>query len=683
MKHRGKRIQAAIFAALLLCTEAVGQITAYGAQAEASVEESVYVNLDYYGVPTVVNVVKTLRLNGRSSYTDYGQYQTVKNMSDQREPVLKDGSVTWNFDGQGSDRFYYQCSVDKDQAVLPWKFDVSYRLNGVPADGDQLAGASGLVEIRIQAEPNENAPEYYRNNMVLLVAVPVDRNTCRSVEADGAQIQSAGNNTFVAFSALPGEKGDFTVRLGTDCFETIGILMAMAPGTVKDLEHIQDLKETKDTWKGAGDELYDSMDQMAASVEAMEGGVNQLIRGLQSAEETRTIWSGSKDAIFSGNDRALESLSAVSEQIKGMVPHIQTAKDSAQAVHDSMKDLVTILGEMQDPMRRLNSNLRSLKSDMETATGDVAELSKLMEKLILLDASLSASEQVYITQLGILAQSLAAVEADYYEDMDEAEELLELSSVSGLRLATSSNASGVTMDAVQLMQALSAKKTCLEAIQKASKQVVSTLSSILDSTGSSAKRAAEIIECMDLMIEDLTALNNTLDMYYPELQDAFDDSKKLAEQTAGALDDCVDTLSLIQDTLKASSDRFDAAAKDSILGSMELLDKSLGLLDSTASMRNAGRTMKDTLDQEWTDLEQDTRFLFMDPTASKISFTSEKNPSPETLQIVLRTKEISLDSQEETLDAEPQTVKEARPLVRMWNVVVKIWQAIVDIFRNR
>lgn len=27
--------------------------------------------------------------------------------------------------------------------VLPWDFDVSYKLNGVPMDGDKLAGASG------------------------------------------------------------------------------------------------------------------------------------------------------------------------------------------------------------------------------------------------------------------------------------------------------------------------------------------------------------------------------------------------------------------------------------------------------------------------------------------------------------------------------------------------------------
>ena len=34
---------------------------------------------------------------------------------------------------------------------------------------------------------------------------------------------------------------------------------------MEDLEHIKDLKEAKDTWQDAGDELYDSLEQMAQS----------------------------------------------------------------------------------------------------------------------------------------------------------------------------------------------------------------------------------------------------------------------------------------------------------------------------------------------------------------------------------------------------------------------------------
>lgn len=94
--------------------------------------------------------------------------------------------------------------------------------------------------------------------------------------------------------------------------------------------------------------------------------------------------------------------------------------------------------------------------------------------------------------------------------------------------------------------------------------------------------------------------------------------------------------------------------------------------------------MKDTLDREWEDLEEDTRFLNMDPNAEKVSFTSEKNQEPESLQIVLRTEEISLDDDDELMDAEAAAGQNTEsPLRRMWNVLVKMCKAIAEIFKNR
>ena len=48
-------------------------------------------------------------------------------------------------------------------------------------------------------------------------------------------MQNIGGSSFAVFTALPGEEGDFTVRIGTDCFESIGIVLMMTPGTLKDL----------------------------------------------------------------------------------------------------------------------------------------------------------------------------------------------------------------------------------------------------------------------------------------------------------------------------------------------------------------------------------------------------------------------------------------------------------------
>ena len=890
MKMKYKRIMAAGMVFVMLCT-GTGSAPVYGAQPSVDVDETMYVNLDYYGRVDKINVVKGVGLNGQTEFTDYGTYENVINMSNSIEPVLGDGMVTWQLPEDQRGRFYYKCSVDKGMMVLPWDFDVSYKLNGVPMDGDKLAGASGLIEINVKAEPNDNAGEYYRNNMMLMVAVPVDMSKCYSVEAEGSQTQNLGETTAVVFTALPGEDGDYTVRIGTDSFETIGVIMAMVPGTVEDLEHIKDLKEAKDTWQDAGDELYDSLEQMAKSVENMRQGVNQVRQGMDSAESARQKWSNSKDSILAGNDQTLAALTSVSQQMDTMIPHLQTAKDCAEVVHSSMNDIVNTLGDMQDPLRKLQTRLKNIENSAGGISSDLPELQKTMESIIALDTQLQASQDTLLTYLSLYKSSSTKARRLYDEELDE-EELEDMEDVdygtsnggshsssgggssqentqnnnqgndqgsgnsggstegkdnpdesaggsgstdgngstsgtgsgsgntdggtstdgsttgsgsgnttgggstdgsgtgagsgnttgggstdgsttgsgsgnttgggstdgstngsgsgnttggestNGSTAGSSSgsaaesgdpsgnagsNAGSNTPDtgtaissaintgttglaglaatasiekkniplvssidqqaaaqaAKAIEQSLYEKVAVLQDLSAQSKSLTDKMANLMDDTSDSAKYSAEIVDNMDYLIEDLKALNDSLDVYYPDLQTALDDSQELVRRTTDALNNGISTLTIIQNTLKDSSDDFDAAARDSLRGSMELLDKSLNILDSTTVMRQAGRTMKDTIDNELDKFDTDNRFLFMDPSADKVSFTSDRNKPPKTLQIVMRTDEISVDDDTaKTADAEVAKAKES-PLRRMWNVLVQMWKAMVSIFKNR
>ena len=836
MKMKYKRIMAAGMVFVMLCT-GTGTAPVYGAQPSVDVDETMYVNLDYYGRVDKINVVKGVGLNGQTEFTDYGTYENVINMSNSIEPVLGDGMVTWQLPEDQRGRFYYKCSVDKGMMVLPWDFDVSYKLNGVPMDGDKLAGASGLIEINVKAEPNDNAGEYYRNNMMLMVAVPVDMSKCYSVEAEGSQTQNLGETTAVVFTALPGEDGDYTVRIGTDSFETIGVIMAMVPGTVEDLEHIKDLKEAKDTWQDAGDELYDSLEQMAKSVENMRQGVNQVRQGMDSAESARQKWSNSKDSILAGNDQTLAALTSVSQQMDTMIPHLQTAKDCAEVVHSSMNDIVNTLGDMQDPLRKLQTRLKNIENSAGGISSDLPELQKTMESIIALDTQLQASQDTLLTYLSLYKSSSTKARRLYDEELDE-EELEDMEDVdygtsnggshsssgggssqensqnnnqgndqesgnpsgstegkdnpdgsaggsgstdgngstsgtgsgsgntdggtstdgsgtgagsgnttgggstdgsttgsSSGRAAASGAPSGnagsnsgsntpetgtaissaintgstglagmaatasiekkniplvSSMDqqaaaqaAKAIEQSLYDKVAVLQDLSAQSKSLTDKMANLMDDTSDSAKYSAEIVDNTDYLIEDLKALNDSLDVYYPDLQTALDDSQELVRRTTDALNNGISTLTIIQNTLKDSSDDFDAAARDSLRGSMELLDKSLNILDSTTVMRQAGRTMKDTIDNELDKFDTDNRFLFMDPSADKVSFTSDRNKPPKTLQIVMRTDEISVDDDTaKTADAEVAKAKES-PLRRMWNVLVQMWKAMVSIFKNR
>ena len=764
MKFR-KRVTASVLTAALLCTSA-GSVPVYGAPAGADVDETMYVNLDYYGKTTKVNVVKGVNLNGLGEITDYGNYINVENMSTSDAPVLGDGSVTWNLPEGQNGRFYYKCTMDNEQVVLPWYFDVSYKLNGVPTDGDKLAGAGGLIEINVKATPNDNANLYYRNNMMLMVTVPVDMSKCYSVDADGAQIQSLGSTTAAVFSALPGEEGDYTVRIGTDSFETTGVIMAMAPGTIDDLNHIKDLKEAKDTWKDAGDALYDSLEQMAKSVESMRDGINQVQSGVSSAESARQKWSANKDSILAGNDQTLESLTALSQQLETLVPHLQTAKDTAETVHNSMGDIVNTMGDMQQPLRKMYDRLRNISTTSQSLGEQLDDVREDMAWLIQNNAQFQVQTTTILEALPELIASLEDYDVDDLdlgdlEDTDtrtiaddpddDRENKADTSSgnqedpdinkadssdtvtedkTSGDMASeaagadhedggaeadnsshTADSAAGTdnssdAADGADISDAQTLSKAHIEKhevplvgapsgvdlvtlykmlskIDKDSREFTQVASNLMDNVGDAAKYGADLTDSMDLMIEDLTALHDSLDMYYPDLQASLDDLSELVNRTTDAMNKGISTMTIVQNTLKATSGDIDEAAKNSLRGSMELLDKSLSILDSTTGVRTAGRTMKDVMDEQLDTFDTDNRFLFIDPSEDKVSFTSDKNPAPKTLQVVLRTDEISLDDENnKETDAEAEKVNEG-PLKRMWNVLVQMWKAIISIFKNR
>lgn len=764
MKFR-KRVTASVLTAALLCTSA-GSVPVYGAPAGADVDETMYVNLDYYGKTTKVNVVKGVNLNGLGKITDYGNYINVENMSTSDAPVLGDGSVTWNLPEGQNGRFYYKCTMDNEQVVLPWDFDVSYKLNGVPTDGDKLAGAGGLIEINVKATPNDNANLYYRNNMMLMVTVPVDMSKCYSVDADGAQIQSLGSTTAAVFSALPGEEGDYTVRIGTDSFETTGVIMAMAPGTIDDLNHIKDLKEAKDTWKDAGDALYDSLEQMAKSVESMRDGINQVQSGVSSAESARQKWSANKDSILAGNDQTIESLTALSQQLETLVPHLQTAKDTAETVHNSMGDIVNTMGDMQQPLRKMYDRLRNISTTSQSLGEQLDDVREDMAWLIQNNAQFQVQTTTILEALPELIASLEnydvddldlgdledtdtrtiaddpdddrenkadtssgnqedpdinkadssdtvtedktsgdmaseAADADHEDGGAEADNSSHTADSAAGTDNRSDAADGADISDAQTLSKAHIEKhevplvgapsgvdlvtlyKMLSKIDKDSREFTQVASNLMDNVGDAAKYGADLTDSMDLMIEDLTALHDSLDMYYPDLQASLDDLSELVNRTTDAMNKGISTMTIVQNTLKATSGDIDEAAKNSLRGSMELLDKSLSILDSTTGVRTAGRTMKDVMDEQLDKFDTDNRFLFIDPSEDKVSFTSDKNPAPKTLQVVLRTDEISLDDEDnKETDAETEKVNEG-PLKRMWNVLVQMWKAIISIFKNR
>lgn len=593
---------------------------AYGSPPTVTTDEAVYVNLDYYGAIKDVSVVKSCSLNGISQFQDYGVYEAVTNMSGYEIPVLNSEGVYWDLGKASRQRFYYNCKLKNDAIVLPWTIDVDYKLNGVPYEATQLAGASGLVEINVHVQPNSEARDYYKNNMLLQVAAYINTEDAYSLDAPGAQQQSLGTYKAVLFAALPGEEDTFTIRIGTDCFETQGITMLMIPGTLKQLERIKDLKEAKDTIYDAADAIYTSMNELLYTVESMNDGLNDLKQGSIDMEQARQTFSSGKDQMYAYGDTVLEDLANVNLQLKKMIPYFKTGRKMTKDINNDIGRLVNTMQELQGPMYDVNDTLTNTVDDLEELQDMIGQLNSQIE------SSLS--------QLGQAAQ--AGLATPY--------EALQLQGRAGMA-ATIGNYSD-------------------------------NIDSLLGETAAMAKTSAEITDIVQELLDETEDLDDTLDKYQDDILDLLEDCQTLTELMNSNIDSTYDFLTYSKGLLQVSGEQMDKAAASSLQGLTAVLDKSILGLSTVTSMRAANETIKKTIDDEFAKIEEENNFLNLDATAELISFTSDKNPPPTSIQIVLRTQEISLDDGDDNSgDLEPPQ-QNIGFLARLKNLFNKLLQLL-------
>ena len=694
----GKRILAGILATAVLAPSLAVPVQA--ARAPVTTDESMYVNLDHYGKVEQINVVKRVGLNGNSEFTDYGSYQKVTNMSNLAKPNVSAQGVGWKLP-ESTGSFYYECTLKPEAASLPWSFDVSYQLNGVPTNADKLAGASGTVEVTIKAIPNKNVSDYYKNNMLLQVGTMVDMEDTLSVEAPGAQVQTVGKSKLVLFAALPGEETTFTMRIGTKKFETDGLVIMMVPGTLEQMKDIKEIKDDKDTVKDSADAISDSTNLILGTIESTSAGLRRVQSGLSSVDRARGTISSAKDGLYDKADLSLADLTAVAQQTAVLVPHLQSAQQmvgdvngdlnaltktveeakpylnsldgSIGEIQDDVKELREVLDDVDDASGDRNEVLREMKKDIKSARGDLSDLQPLL-------SSLNKSLTELSTLLGQLQKVLAGS-----SDPQAPAQITLLEKTKAVLDSTSSlvAALGAVCDqADEYLDTAEDTADLAEVYFDALDDGVDAADSTLKHSNELGSSTQSLLRQGEALIDRASALNGTMNRYEPETVSALKDTEELTRRLTSALNSSNAFLSSFESTMKASDGNLDAGTRDSLNGMIDVLGKSLDGISQTSVIKKANNTIKDTIDKETDKYEDDNNLLNLDAEAKPVSFTSAKNPSPESIQIILRTEEISLDDEEDnTKDLEKEKEK-ISPFQRMLNVFQKIWQSVIDAFQE-
>ena len=382
MKHISKQwIAAAVSAALTLSCAAPAFAAAPAVPVsdgrKMTCDEAYYATLDYYGNLTDGSIVKSYVLNGATSITDFGEYESVSNLTDSTVPAESAKRVAFDFADAAPSHFYFEGKTTKPYENLPWTISLSYTLNGVPMKAEDIAGKTGVVEILIDAIPNKNADEYARNNYTLEAMSIFNQDDILSLDAPGGQTQLVGNLRAALFITLPGEEGHYTIRVGTDSFEYGGMTFLMVPATLSQLEEISKLGQRKNDLEDSYNKLSGSLDTLLESLADMESSLNGAAAGLDRLNKARATVSANKGKVYNDADELrgnIDDFLTVLDPVNGQ---LEDAGDAITETNDALRELVDGTNGLKGDLAKLEKDLKALqdgKGDTKEVLSDIGNL---------------------------------------------------------------------------------------------------------------------------------------------------------------------------------------------------------------------------------------------------------------------------------------------------------------------
>lgn len=753
-------------------------------------DEAYYATTDYYGNLTEGSVVKSYVLNGATTLKDRGVYDEVLNLTDDTEPEIRGSALTFRLK-EPQTHFYFEGKTAKPFENLPWTISVHYALNGVPARAEELAGKTGVVEIAVDAVPNEAASEYARHNYVLAVNAAFNQDDILSLEAPGAQVQLVGNLRVALTLCLPGEEQHFTIRVGAEKFSFSGLTFLLMPATLSQLEQIAELSQRKDDIEDNYHKLAGSLDDLLDALENVSGNLYGSAGGLDALNSARATVSEGKGEVYDKADalRAdldvingelepvtadLENVSAVMTDAKGI---LESANTNVLSLKDDLKELETYIKGMQenlqdvidtqDQIDDIRRDIRGLRRGFDTVSSmpgttissveydrslpgnliGVKQLHAAYEKINsgeelnftsfavaqLVSQNVSANEAAsalanyssgvettLTSHIARLAEIYAAASGSLTNSMDFEEFVTAyyLGEGADLESAQESSSSAAKLWAIYhdnpgTVETMIEESDAIgDAVNSSILKVNTGLGNALNALKATANPASDLCRHMDELLNDLEALydvlyeakrmgtpalsisaktqkilddmdalHSVLDEYEPKAQEAIRSTTALIGTTRESLTHMGEFSDALKDLMQRSGEQLDSATKKSLSNLAASLRSTAAALDKNEKVRTAKDAIEGIVEDVWDEHTGDIdNLLLMDTEAEIESLTSAHNPTPQSVQILIRTQEIEIPEEPAADAAVP--AKSVTFLDRVAQMFRDFWAAITGIFRR-
>ena len=651
MKNK-KRILAACMAALMTMTTI--PMSAFAAEDNTPKEEVVYINLNTDGSVKEINVVNIFDLDEKGTIVDYGEYESIRNMTTTDEITYANDRVSVEAE---AGKLYYEGKLTDTQ--MPWKINIHYYLDGAKYDAKELAGKNGRLKITMDITENTACAGTFFEDYALQASVTLDTKKCSNIKADGATIANVGADKQLTYTILPGEGASVEIIADVTEFEMASIAINGIPLSM-DIE-VDD------------EELMDQVSELLEAIAKLDDGAGELKTGIETlnsgAKELNSGISQIQAGLNELNAKSPE-LIAGSKEVNEVLVEIQTGLSGVTASKGQIEALVNGSDEVNSGIALLTEGIATLQNSVSYDAYKAVMAQNELNIDIVQTANVQTIDSLN-EQIAALNEQISYLEAN--EGDSTQIETLRANLVQLQQIAT-------------LLQANSA---AISGMNEYLTQVNSSIGELADGAVALKENYASLNEGINVLAEELenmlvnmSTLKNGIDTLvteYEKLDSGINDyTSGVAQIVAGYSEVSKGSAELVSGTkeLQDGSSSLYAGTKELLSGICEIYDATgtlkdgtgelndgvaeliagiIELYDGTVEMKDGTtefREETDGMDTEISDKIDEMLESFTGDIEIK-SFVSEKNTNVDAVQFVIQTESIEIEKAEEvTVEAE-------------------------------
>lgn len=426
------------------------QEVVYAKLAQKGAIQDVYVN----------NIFENIDQNGDSEYLsvkDYGEYQSITNLSTSDTLLQTSDSITFTITNQYGSNFSYQGYMPN--SIIPWNISIDYYLDGNPIDPSELGGKSGDFKLVLSISQNQDGDASYFENYLLEATISFPEGVTASLSTDDGSIAYSGSDIEVTFMEMPDSPSSFSLEANVTNFESGSIQIAAIP-----LSFALDLPDSDDITSQFDDLIY-ATSMLSTSAQQLSNGTDEITHALGSLEN--------------GIDQLNSASSQLDEGINSFVKGLSQTLSGAKNLNSGQKEIESSLNQLSSQGQQILSSLETTSHEITTKIDNLKTLtSSLTEEQNAILASFGIDFSDIITSLSQINDSFSSLET-YFE------------SVSKVAQNYSSNIVSGSSNIVSGLEQLDSQSTTIASASNTIAQNMQTLASEVAQLNEGSKQLSE------------------------------------------------------------------------------------------------------------------------------------------------------------------------------------------------